>query len=289
MLSVKNSFLQVQPAAPSSVRRVRSAEAAAPPPTLLSEVQRDVVERLNAVMSSGQAPEPLRPQPPKSRAAKMVAPAVAKAVSGCIALKQVQSNTSVSTMAPLDVDEMIDDGAEAQSEARVQAHGYVGYSGVKYFQHINVPKFTNLAEEFSKAALEGPPTTMMIRNIPNRYTQRELIREMESLGFAGAFDFFYAPIDMGTMGNVGYAFVNFVNHEWAERCKQQVDGYIFKKHQQKGRRKVATVSVAHLQGLQANIRHYEKSAVNSRSRSQRCGPMILSTPAAAPPQPRARR
>merc|ERR1719343_462750 len=116
---------------------------------------------------------------------------------------------------------------------------------------------------------------MMIRNIPNRYTQRELIEELEALGYAGTFDFLYAPIDFGTMGNVGYAFVNFVCPEFATRCYRELDGYTFRRHQRKSREKVATVSVAHLQGLQANLQHYEKAAVTGRARSKRCGPVVL--------------
>mmetsp|Transcript_20394 Transcript_20394/g.70663 ORF Transcript_20394/g.70663 Transcript_20394/m.70663 type:complete len:342 (+) Transcript_20394:110-1135(+) len=212
-------------------------------------------------------------------------------------LKTVYSNSSVSTMAPQDWD-AAEDEEEAEdrqwnalqwgrsdggSEMRGTADqwSYRHYSAPRIFQHANVPKSQNLAEEFSKANLETPPTTMMVRNIPNRYTQRELIRELETLGFAGSFDFFYAPIDTGSMGNVGYAFVNFVTGDWADHCLSILSGYTFKKHQQKARTKVATVSVAHLQGLEANLRHYENSAVNGRARSKRCGPVVMTSIASA--------
>jgi hypothetical protein len=155
-----------------------------------------------------------------------------------------------------------------------------GIPPVKDFTHSRVPRSLNLVEEFCKT-VDATPTTMMIRNIPNRYTQRELIEELESLGFAGSFDFFYAPIDFGTMGNVGYAFVNFVSPEWAASCRQHLDGFIFRRHQQRTRKKVATVSVAHLQGLTANIRHYENAAVTGRARSKRCGPVIMTNIASA--------
>lgn len=128
------------------------------------------------------------------------------------------------------------------------------------FSHGRVPKYMNLEREYSDSH-EGPPTTMMVRNIPNRYTQKELIREMESLGFAGTYDFVYLPMDKATMGNVGYAFVNFVNHESARRCMEVFDQYMFKKHRSKARAKIATVSVAHIQGLEANLRHYSHSVV----------------------------
>ena len=38
-------------------------------------------------------------------------------------------------------------------------------------------------------------TTVMLRNIPNKYTQRMLLDEVNTLGFEGEYDFFYLPID----------------------------------------------------------------------------------------------
>merc|ERR1719491_2194110 len=147
----------------------------------------------------------------------------------------------------------------------------------KDFTHCLVPKSTNLVEEFSKSSTETPITTVMIRNVPSRYTQHELIEELGQLGFGGKFDFLYAPTDFGTMGNVGYAFVNFISFAWAVRCQKELDGHLFAKHQKKTTKKLATVSVAHLQGLQANLRHYEKSAVAGRARSKGCGPVVLAS------------
>merc|ERR1712217_910075 len=78
------------------------------------------------------------------------------------------------------------------------------------FSHCHVPKTVNLAEQFAaKHGKSGPPTTIMIRNIPNRYTQQQVMMELDSLGFAESYDFFYAPMDKQTKCTVGYAFVNF--------------------------------------------------------------------------------
>lgn len=180
-------------------------------------------------------------------------------------LRQIGSNSSVSTMAPDD-----DDTLEEPQESCLATPKATMKDD---FQHSRVPRQHNLAEEFEKACNDTPPTTLMIRNIPNRYTQRDLIKELEGLGFAGTFDFFYAPIDMGTMGNVGYAFVNFTSPQYAVKCQDVVNGYMFKKHQ--SRKKIATVSVAHLQGLEANLAHYQNAVVNGRSRARRCGPVVL--------------
>jgi len=142
----------------------------------------------------------------------------------------------------------------------------------KESRHGNVPKTVNLAEEYAKTGSAGCTTTLMIRNVPNRYSQRELINELKSLGFGGTFDFLYVPLDLGTMSNVGYAFVNFTHNDWAAKCMDVLQNHRFKRHRQAG--KVAAVSVAHIQGLEANLKHYEKSAVNtSRLRQRR--PVII--------------
>jgi len=133
------------------------------------------------------------------------------------------------------------------------------------YRHSHVPKTINLEEEYGKKAdKEAAPTTLMIRNIPNHFTQKQLIAELESLGFNGSFDFLYIPLDKGTMSNVGYAFVNFVTPEWAAKCMETFQDYRFKRH-----RKVAATSIAHLQGLEANLAHYENSAVSSAKLKQR--------------------
>merc|ERR1712110_962450 len=90
------------------------------------------------------------------------------------------------------------------------------------YSHGLVPKNINLAENFSKSNREAPPTTMMIRNIPSWYAQKAFVREFESMGFSGSYDFVYLPTDKRTHLSVGYCFVNFVDHHWAARCAEFV-------------------------------------------------------------------
>lgn len=143
----------------------------------------------------------------------------------------------------------------------------------KEYRHGHVPKNVDLAEEYKKTTMEKPPTTLMIRNIPNRYTQNELILELEALGFGGTFDFLYVPLDKGTMSNVGYAFVNFVDPQSAAKCMESFHGYHFKRHR-KVSGKIAAVSIAHLQGLEANLAHYKNAAVNTAKMKQR-RPLVM--------------
>ena len=52
-------------------------------------------------------------------------------------------------------------------------------------------------------------TTVMIRNIPIKYTDETLIEALEE--FKGKFNCLYMPFDYEKNGNKGYAFINFVN------------------------------------------------------------------------------
>lgn len=38
-------------------------------------------------------------------------------------------------------------------------------------------------------------TTLMLRNIPNKYTRDMILDEIDSLNFKKKYDFFYLPID----------------------------------------------------------------------------------------------
>ena len=52
-------------------------------------------------------------------------------------------------------------------------------------------------------------TTVMIRNIPIKYTEDILLEALEE--FKGKFNCLYMPFDYEKKGNKGYAFINFVN------------------------------------------------------------------------------
>lgn len=186
-----------------------------------------------------------------------------------------ESSNSLSTMAWGDEEDDLDfssDNIPAQHEIEITTQT-MQQAAPKDSKHASVPKNVNLAEEYARSRKEGHViTTVMIRNIPNRCSQRELINELDSVGLAGCFDFLYIPLDLGTMSNVGYAFVNFTHPMYAARCMEVLPKHHFKRQRKVG--KGVAVSAAHMQGLDANLKHYEKSAVNtSRLRQRR--PVVM--------------
>jgi hypothetical protein len=102
-------------------------------------------------------------------------------------------------------------------------------------------------------------TTVMMRNLPNKYTQRMLLSEINQTGFLGTFDFMYLPIDPETNANRGYAFLNFINASYAWMFKLTYEG---RKMNRFNSNKVASVMRATLQGFDANYAHYSTARVN---------------------------
>lgn len=102
-------------------------------------------------------------------------------------------------------------------------------------------------------------TTIMIRNIPNRFSQQALIKELNSLGLESRFDFVYIPIDIRTMANVGYAFVNFLESCDAQHCLDAMQGHKFQRQGGKASR-AQSACVANVQGLEPNLENYKRAA-----------------------------
>lgn len=155
-------------------------------------------------------------------------------------------------------------------------------SPTEQMKHASVPRTRDFAEVYNNSAKDEPPTTMMIRNIPGRYTQTDFLQELQAFGFDGTFDFMYLPIDKASSTNVGYAFVNFIDPSWAVKCQEVFEGYRFKRFQRASNGKVAKVSVAHLQGLEKNLQHYKKAVVNM-AKEKRRRPMVIASLAATLP------
>merc|ERR1719191_2149161 len=99
----------------------------------------------------------------------------------------------------------------------------------------------------------GGATTVMLRNIPNRYTRDMLIDRLNQ-GYEGKYDFVYLPIDFNSKCNVGYAFINFREPLQAARFIQEFHGAKTKTCLPGfSSAKVCEVSYARVQGSQANM------------------------------------
>jgi len=140
------------------------------------------------------------------------------------------------------------------------------YNGFERFDRVDP------LAEFEARIEQEAITTVMIRNVPNRCSQRALMKELDNIGLSGTFDFVYVPLDLRRLSNVGYAFVNFLNSSDACRCARLLQGHRMRRQAKAG--KEVAVSVAQVQGMEANLRHYEKSTTG-KSRMRQRRPVIL--------------
>lgn len=104
-----------------------------------------------------------------------------------------------------------------------------------------------------------PVTTLMLRNIPNKYCQRELLEDLDQYGYVPGehMNFFYLPIDPVTGANLGYAFVNFIHPDITEKFRLQLHKKQLPRHLT---RKVIEVGDAAVQGLEQNQQYYARSS-----------------------------
>ena len=134
-------------------------------------------------------------------------------------------------------------------------------SGRQAAQTITTPTVAApqvMIPEDADMTIESNYTTVMLRNIPNKYTQTSLLEAIDSRGFRGLYNFFYLPVDFKNGCNMGYAFINFVNHDAADMFMSAFKGYQLPAKSTK----VCDVCWARVQGFKANIEHYRNSPVN---------------------------
>jgi hypothetical protein len=115
-------------------------------------------------------------------------------------------------------------------------------------------------------------TTVMVRNVPKKCTQRMLLSDVISEGYGEAIDFVYLPTDISTSKNLGYAFVNFTHPYYAESFRKS----FHKKHlsSMRGSRTGLSVSYAVIQGLEANVSNVLKNASVHRIRNPEYLPLV---------------
>jgi hypothetical protein len=120
------------------------------------------------------------------------------------------------------------------------------------------PAPTEAPEPPAETSEVSETTTVMLRNIPNKYTQKMLMEVFDGRGFEGRYDFFYLPMDFRHNCNLGFAFANFDSEATLREFTEKFEGF---KLPGFNSTKVCQVSLARVQGLHANIQHYQNSPV----------------------------
>ncbi|XP_042501922.1 protein MEI2-like 4 isoform X7 [Macadamia integrifolia] len=116
---------------------------------------------------------------------------------------------------------------------------------------------------------EDTRTTLMIKNIPNKYTSKMLLAAIDEQ-HRGTYDFIYLPIDFKNKCNVGYAFINMIDPLHISHFYQTFNG---KKWEKFNSEKVASLAYARIQGKAALISHFQNSSLMNEDK--RCRPILF--------------
>mmetsp|Transcript_8652 Transcript_8652/g.31899 ORF Transcript_8652/g.31899 Transcript_8652/m.31899 type:complete len:1084 (-) Transcript_8652:411-3662(-) len=115
-------------------------------------------------------------------------------------------------------------------------------------------------------------TTLMLRNIPNKYSQSMLLEKIDET-HKECYDFFYLPIDFKNKCNMGYAFINMLDTHHVLSFYSHFNGKGWEKFNSE---KVATVSYGRIQGRDALKDHFQNSSLMHEEK--RCRPIIFHYP-----------
>jgi hypothetical protein len=116
---------------------------------------------------------------------------------------------------------------------------------------------------------EDTRTTLMIKNIPNKYTSKMLLAAIDEQ-HGGTYDFLYLPIDFKNKCNVGYAFINMTSPSHIIHFYQGFNG---KKWEKFNSEKVASLAYARIQGKAALVAHFQNSSLMNEDK--RCRPILF--------------
>ncbi|WJX29326.1 Protein MEI2-like 4 [Trifolium repens] len=112
-------------------------------------------------------------------------------------------------------------------------------------------------------------TTLMIKNIPNKYTSKMLLAAIDEY-HKGTYDFLYLPIDFKNKCNVGYAFINMLLPSHIIPFFETFNG---KKWEKFNSEKVASLAYARIQGKNALVNHFQNSSLMNEDK--RCRPIVF--------------
>jgi hypothetical protein len=123
--------------------------------------------------------------------------------------------------------------------------------GKKSVDDENAPILSEFMQEIIPHQRE---MSLMIRNVPNRYTQRMFLAEIRKHGFDRTFDFIYMPMDFRTKNNMGYCFLNFIDFNFARQFVDEFEGVKLAAFKSQ---KTLAIQPANTQGLYGNMRSFQ--------------------------------
>lgn len=120
---------------------------------------------------------------------------------------------------------------------------------------------------------EEKRTTLVLKNLPNKFNRSVLVELLDVMGFRGLYDFVYIPIDFKTRASYGYGFVNMMDPHSAVQLHQVFNGF----HDWGcDSLKVCMVEWSNRQGLSNLLGYYANSRVTHCSVPDEFKPALFS-------------
>ena len=128
----------------------------------------------------------------------------------------------------------------------------------------NNKKFIEKEKEFEPyvditkvLSLEDKRNTIMIKNIPNKFTREKLL-DLIDKNFKGSYDLFILPKDGNKNRNFGYAFINFISSYYIPYFYYIFNG---KKWTDTNSQKICEITYSKIQGRNELISHYPNKII----------------------------
>ena len=118
-------------------------------------------------------------------------------------------------------------------------------------------KFGSIVDMKKVLNLEDKRTTIMIKNIPNKFT-RDMLINIINQNFRGTYDLFILPTDSNKFKNFGYAFINFTNSYYIPYFYYMFNGNMWSCTNSK---KVCEITYSKIQGKSKLLKHYPSKII----------------------------
>jgi hypothetical protein len=135
---------------------------------------------------------------------------------------------------------------------------YYGYNNNKNTSQEKYEKKLELNIDIKRIlSLEDRRTTLMIKNIPNKF-KRDLLLKIINENFKGAYDLFILPTDANGYKNFGYSFINFTSSYYIPYFYYLFD---HKKWSSTNSQKICEITYSKIQGRNNLLSHYPNKII----------------------------
>lgn len=119
---------------------------------------------------------------------------------------------------------------------------------------VTIPRHATTG--FPPAAADQEMTTVIVRNVAQRYTQRMLVQLFDHHGFDRCYDFVHLHVNLQNRAqHLGICIVNFVKAKYAKEFMEAFNGFQIPNSKTKGGRGLIVVP-GKVQGYEANVRQW---------------------------------